>query len=120
MKEEGTMHYARDSIPDQMDFGGMAMACQRFPKGLDASPLLEGLPGNLCPCPHWGYAIAGKLVVTYEDGSTEEITAGDIYYMPPGHTGLIEEDFEAVEISPAEPFRQVMEHVMKKAQLSGA
>ena len=27
--------------------------------------LLKGLPGDSCPCPHWGYLFAGKITVTY-------------------------------------------------------
>jgi len=40
--------------------------------------------------------------VTYADRE-EVVRAGDLYYLPPGHTGLVEEDFECVEFSrPAE------------------
>jgi hypothetical protein len=38
--------------------------------GTDITPLLEGLEGDLCQAPHWGYLIAGEVVVTYADGSS--------------------------------------------------
>jgi hypothetical protein len=36
------------------DWGDINVARVRFPAGADAAPLLEGLPNNLCQCPHWG------------------------------------------------------------------
>ncbi len=108
------MHYPIEALPPQAEFEGLAVALQRFPKGLDVDRLLEGLPSGLCPCGHWGYALKGSMVLTYEDGSREEVKAGDAYYVRPGHTAAFNEDFAAVEFSPAEPFRRVMEHVAKK------
>ena len=43
----------------------------------------------------------------------EVIRPGDLFYLPPGHTGLVEEDFECVEFSrPAEhePVMDVIRH----------
>ena len=39
--------------------------------GTDIAPLLQGLEGDLCQAPHWGYMISGDVVVTYADGSDE-------------------------------------------------
>ena len=25
-----------------------------------ATPLVKGLPGDACPCPHWGYVVKGR------------------------------------------------------------
>lgn len=36
------------------NWGDINVARIRFPAGADATPLLEGLPDNLCQCPHWG------------------------------------------------------------------
>ena len=33
--------------------------------GTDMAPLLEGLEGDLCQSPHWGYVIEGGLTVTF-------------------------------------------------------
>ena len=40
-------------------------------------PLLEGLEGDLCQCPHWGYLIEGRIRVSYQDGTQETVSAGD-------------------------------------------
>ena len=48
------------------------------------APLLLGLPGNSCQCPHWGYLLAGKITVSYADRE-ETYEAGDAFYITPGH-----------------------------------
>ncbi len=56
------------------------------------------------------------MVLKYEDGSEEEVTAGDVYYFPPNHTAVIKEDIAMVEFSPKKEFWEVMSHVAKKMQ----
>ncbi len=55
--------------------GGMSVAWVRLPAGADLRPALAGLPGDLCPCPHWGYMISGRLAMhdcEYVDFSPSE------------------------------------------------
>jgi len=112
------MHFNKENIPEKIDFGDMAVAYHQFPKGLDVDTLLEGLPNNMCHCPHWGYVVKGKMVLKYADGSQEEVSAGDVYYFPPNHTAEIKEDIAMVEFSPKKEFWEVMSHVEKKMQNS--
>ena len=35
--------------------------------GTDLAPLFEGLDGDVCHFVHWGYVIAGDVVITYHD-----------------------------------------------------
>ena len=51
----------------------------------DLAPVLKGLPDDRCQCPHWGYVLKGRMVVTYGDRE-EIVNAGDAYYLPPGHS----------------------------------
>ena len=95
-------------------FGSNNCAYVQFPAGTDISPLLEGLPNDLCQCPHWGYVIKGRIHIKYGDGTEEHVQAGDIYYWPPGHTAIIEEDAEIVEFSPNEEMNIVLAHLQKK------
>ena len=90
------------------DWDDMRVAIVSVPAGTDFGPLLEGLPDDLCPCPHWGYVITGRLRIQYADGE-ETIRAGDVYYMPPGHTGVAEEDTEFLEVSPLDQHRHVLD-----------
>jgi hypothetical protein len=67
----------------------------------DLAPMLASLPGGQCSCPHWGYVFKGQMTVRY--GNHEEtITAGDAFYMPPGHVPAAEAGTEFVQFSPAD------------------
>ena len=96
------------------DWGDINVARIRFPKGADAEPLLTGMPGNLCQCPHWGTVLKGSIHVRYSDGSEETVRAGSVYYWPPGHTVRVDEDYEAIEFSPSGPMGGVIEHLKTK------
>lgn len=96
------------------DWGGMNVARIRFPKGADAKPLLEGLPGDLCQCPHWGVVMKGSIHVDFADGRKETVRAGEVYYWPPGHTVRVDEDYESIEFSPQTEMAGVIDHLKKK------
>jgi hypothetical protein len=81
--------------------GGMAVAFYRLPAGADGRPLLEGMPGGACPCPHWGYVIHGRLRIHTRDGA-HDVPAGQAFYVEPGHAPEALEDTEMVEFSPAQ------------------
>src|SRR5262245_61686862 len=85
-----------------------------LPAGTDLSPLLRGLTDDLCSCPHWGYVIKGRMRVSYADRE-ETIRAGDLFYLPAGHTGFVEEDFECVEFSRPAEHEAVMDVVRHNA-----
>jgi hypothetical protein len=70
-------------------------------KAMDLAPMLASLPGGNCSCPHWGYMFAGRMVVSYGDRD-EVISAGDAFYLPPGHTPRAEAGAEFVQFSPAD------------------
>jgi hypothetical protein len=110
------MHYRFDSLPPDAELAGMTVSHTRMPKGFDLDSVLEGLPNGLCPCPHWGYLIEGRLIVKYGDGTQEEIQAGDVYFIPAGHTGVAEEDSVSLDFSPSGPYRQLLEHIAGKMQ----
>lgn len=84
--------------------------------GTDISPLLQGLDGDLCQSPHWGYIIKGKLTVSFADGHHETPAASDLFYWPPGHTVKAEEDTEVVLFSPQHEHDKVIEHMREKLQ----
>ena len=96
------------------DWGGTTSAHMEYPAGLDFGPLLEGLEGDHCQCPHWGYVIEGRIRVSYQDGTGEVVSAGDLYYWPSGHTIVVEEAVKMVEFSPHDQMSQVLAHVVGK------
>lgn len=77
-----------------------------FRQDVDATPLLKGLPGDRCHCPHWGYVLKGRL--TYRFADHEEVfEAGDAFYLPPGHVPLADAGSELVQFSPSVELKQV-------------
>lgn len=89
-----------------------------LPPGVDFTPLLHGLPGDRCDCPHWGMVLEGSITIRYADGSEETTRAGEAYSWPGGHVGWTEEGVVFLEISPAAAIQPVLEHLA--AQLAGA
>ncbi len=91
-------------------FGDMSVAWVQLPAGTDLRPALVGLPGDLCPCPHWGYMIKGRLAMHGKDGTTT-YTAGQAFYWAPGHAPEALEDTEYVDVSPSEELAAVVRHL---------
>lgn len=82
--------------------------------GTDISPLLQGLEGDLCQVPHWGYLLQGEVTVTYADGTEEAVSGGDLFYWAPGHSVKVGSDAEVVLFSPQVEHSEVIEHMRKK------
>ena len=72
----------------------------------DLAPILASLPTGRCTCPHWGYVLKGSMTVRYADHE-ETITAGEAFYMPPGHAPAAEAGTELVQFSPADQIAEV-------------
>jgi hypothetical protein len=115
MKEDDEMRADRASAgAEGLEWGDLLVEFETFPAGLDTAPLLKGLPDDRCPCPHWGYVFKGRFVVRYA-GHEETVSAGEAFYMAPGHAPLFLEDTEMFELSPAAELRQVLEVVNANA-----
>ena len=52
----------------------------------DVRPLVGA---DRCPRLHVGYALSGRLHVVYDDGSTLDVVAGDLFEIPPGHDAWV-------------------------------
>jgi hypothetical protein len=51
-----------DSVELRMsEVGDMTVSFIALKEGADLGPALVGLPDDLCPCPHWGYMLKGRL-----------------------------------------------------------
>lgn len=123
------MHIAKDKVPvkinapgavarqvpdfgDATGFGKIGGEYFSLGAGTDIAPLLKGLKGDACHSPHWGYMIAGELVVTYTDGKVETCKANDLFYWPAGHTVSVIQDAEVILFSPQHEHTQVMDHML--------
>ena len=90
--------------------GGQSVAFVRLPAGANLAPALVGLPGDLCPCPHWGYMLKGRVMMRTAEGE-QVYEAGQAFYWGPGHAPVALEDSEYVDFSPTDEFNHVVEHV---------
>ena len=86
--------------------------------GVDTVPLFQGLEGNLCQCPHWGYVLQGRITTTDSAGVQETVNASDLFYWPPGHNVKVDEDAEIIMFSPQREHTLVINHMIGKVQQS--
>jgi hypothetical protein len=77
----------------------------------DLGPLFEGLPDGECQFRRLGYVVAGTVEFRI-GGRTEIYTAGDAYYVPPGHVPIHHEGARIVEFSPTELLGETIGVVM--------
>ena len=98
--------------PDTAD--ALADAVNNPPDTATTADIAEGLKGDVCHSPHWGYIISGDLVATYADGSTENCVGGDVFYWPAGHSIRVNEDAEIILFSPQHEHLEVIGHIAKK------
>jgi hypothetical protein len=81
----------------------------------DLTPLLQGLPGDRCPSPHWGYAFEGRMWWRFGDRE-ESVGAGEAFYAPPGHTAGADAGSEFLVFSATGTMSPVEQHMMRRAQ----
>ena len=109
-------------IRQQMDFGDMngsgKISAEFFTlaAGVDTTPLFQGLEGNSCQCPHWGYVLAGQITTTDLNGVRETVTANDLFYWPPGHNVKVDADAEIIMFSPQHKHSEVINHMIEKVK----
>lgn len=93
-----------------IDQDGITLAHFALPAGTDLRAALKGLPGDRCPCPHWGYMISGRIRMHTADG-THDYTTGQLFYWAPGHAPEAVEDSVYVDFSPSEEMGRVLAHL---------
>jgi hypothetical protein len=124
------MHVAKEHVDIKMqipgaiirqhkDFGDASglgkISCEYFTlsAGVDTTPLFQGLEGNLCQSPHWGYVLAGSLTTTDAAGAQETVSANDLFYWPPGHNVKVDADAEIIMFSPQHEHSHVIDHMIE-------
>jgi len=90
-----------------VDLGEHTVAFESFHVDADPAPLFRGLPDDRCQCPHWGVVVGGRVTMRFADHD-ETYTAGDAYYIAPGHLPLLTAGSEVVEFSPTDLLRETM------------
>ena len=110
----GAVARQKTQFGDASEFGMISGEYFSLGAGTDIAPLLQGLEGDLCQSPHWGYLLEGEITVTYADATHETIHGGDLFYWPPGHTVKVGSDAEVVLFSPQHEHSKVIDHMLKK------
>jgi hypothetical protein len=116
----GPIHLSPDEFPKGNiinmvgGWGGLAVVINEVPAGTDYTPVLVGLKDDLCQVPHWGYLEKGKLRIIDKDKKTTVVKGGEVFYMPPGHTVIIDEDAKVIDFSPEEGMHELNTHVQKR------
>jgi hypothetical protein len=88
--------------------------------GVDTTPLFQGLDGDACQCPHWGFVLRGRLTTTSASGEQETVHADDLFYWPSGHNVRVDADAEIVMFSPQREHSHVINHMIEKVRQSQA
>jgi hypothetical protein len=84
--------------------------------GVDTTPLFQGLQGDACQCPHWGYVLRGQLTTTDAKGVRETAKGGDLFHWPAGHNVHVDADADLVMFSPQHEHTQVLAHMIAKVK----
>jgi hypothetical protein len=99
----------------EVELGGYTVNLLHFLAPVDMNLMLRGLPGDICPCPHWGIVTEGRMTVRYADHE-EVVSAGDVFYMAPGHVPEYEPGTRLIQFSPTEEMKVVDETIMRNQQ----
>ena len=113
MEIPGAVIRQRTGFGDVTGFAEISGECFTLSAGVDTSPLFQGLEGNLCQCPHWGFVVRGQLTTTDAEGEQETVTANDLFHWPAGHNVRVDEDAEIVMFSPQREHSQVIDHMIR-------
>ena len=125
------MHIAKDEVNVRMNIPGAVLrqttdfgSVQGYDKigaeyfslsaGVDTAPLCQGLEGNQCQSPHWGYITKGMVTVTDANGIKETVKANELFYWPAGHNVKVEEDADIIMFSPQKEHGKVIQHIVEK------
>jgi hypothetical protein len=116
MEVPGAVIRQRMNFGDASGFGAISAEYFTFSAGVDTTPLFQGLEGNLCQCPHWGYVLRGQITTTDAKGARETVQANDLFYWPPGHNVKVDADAEIIMFSPQREHTHVIKHLIEKTK----
>lgn len=114
MEIPGAVIRQRTGFGDVSGYGTISGEYFTLSAGVDTTPLFQGLDGNACQCPHWGYVLKGTITTTGADGTAETVNANDLFYWPPGHNVRVDADAEIIMFSPQDEHTLVIDHMKEK------
>ena len=75
MEIPGAVLRQKTDFGDVSGFGKISGEYFTLSAGVDTTQLFQGLEGNLCQCPHWGFVLSGQLETTDSNGMRETVKA---------------------------------------------
>jgi hypothetical protein len=112
----GVVIRQRTGLGDVKGYDGISGEYFTLAAGVDTTPLFQGLEGDLCQCPHWGFVLHGQLTTTDGQGRRETVKENDLFYWPPGHNVKVDADAEIVMFSPQHAHSKVIDHMIAKVK----
>ena len=116
MKIPGAVIRQQTEFGNVSGFGTISGEYFILSAGVDTTQLFQGLEGDLCQCPHWGFVLRGQITTTDAIGVQETVNANDLFYWPPGHNVKVDADAEIVMFSPQREHSHVINHMIEKVQ----
>lgn len=113
MKIPGAVLRQRKDFGDATGLGKISGEYFSLSAGVDTTPLFQGLEGNACHSPHWGYVLQGQITTTDAAGVKETVRESDLFYWPPGHNVKVDADAEIIMFSPQHEHSHVIDHMIK-------
>ncbi len=114
MEIPGAVIRQQTGFGDVTGFGEISGEYFTLAAGVDTTPLFQGLDGNACQCPHWGYVLKGSITTTDATGTQETVNPNDLFYWPPGHNVRVDSDAEIIMFSPQKEHTLVIDHMKQK------
>ena len=92
-------------------WGDLEVGFTTIAEPMDCTDVYRHLAGGVCPCPHYGFIVEGRLRSTYPgtDVPDEVAETGDVYFFPPGHILVYDAPTTALEFNPAAALQQLMD-----------
>jgi hypothetical protein len=112
MEIPGAVIRQRTGFGDASGFDTISGEYFTLSAGVDTTPLFQGLEGDLCQCPHWGFVLRGRITTTDANGGQETVAANDLFHWPGGHNVKVDEDAEIVMFSPQREHSLVIDHMI--------
>jgi hypothetical protein len=116
MQIPGAVVRQRLDFGDASGYGAISGEYFTLAAGVDTTPLFQGLDGNACQCPHWGFVLRGRITTRDAAGKEETVRTNDLFYWPPGHNVRVEDDAEIVMFSPQTEHSHVINHMIEKTK----
>ena len=98
-----------DLVTRYLELGEMAIRHCSLPAGTDMGPVLQGLPSDRCPSPHWGIVLKGSIRIDHADGTRRPPRRRGLPLAGRSH-GVTDESVEFIEVGPVVEMRAFSEH----------